>query len=67
MTLFDPKVWDGQVYSGGWTTPHGGDVAIVEPATGEELGRAGVADAGDIARAGAAAAAAQRDWAATTF
>ena len=67
MTLFDPKVWDGQVYSGGWTTPHGGDVAIVEPATGEELGRAGVADAGDIARAGAAAAAAQRDWAATSF
>jgi benzaldehyde dehydrogenase (NAD) len=67
MTLFDPKTWDGQVYSGGWTTSHGGAVAILEPATGEELGRAGVADAEDIARAGAAAAAAQRDWAATSF
>jgi benzaldehyde dehydrogenase (NAD) len=67
MTLFDPKTWDGRVYSGGWTTPHGGDVAIMEPATGEELGRAGVADADDIARAGAAAAAAQPDWAAASF
>jgi benzaldehyde dehydrogenase (NAD) len=67
MTLFDSKTWDGQVYSGGWTTPRGGDVAIIEPATGEELGRAGIGDADDIARAGAAAAAAQRDWAATSF
>ena len=49
MTIFDRKTWDGQIYSGGWTTSHGGDVAILEPATGEELGRAGVADAEDIA------------------
>jgi benzaldehyde dehydrogenase (NAD) len=67
MTLFDPKTWDERVYSGGWTTSHGGDVAIVEPATGEELGSAGVADAEDIARAGAAATAAQREWAAASF
>lgn len=67
MTLFDSKTWDGLIYSGGWTSSHGGDVAILEPATGEELGRAGVADTEDIARAGAAAAAAQRGWAAASF
>lgn len=67
MTLLDPKTWDGQVYSGGWTTPHGGGTAIVAPATGTELGRTGVADADDITRAGNIAAAAQRQWAATTF
>jgi benzaldehyde dehydrogenase (NAD) len=67
MTLFDPKTWEGQVYSGGWTVAHGGDMAIVEPATGVELGRSGVADSQDVARAAATAAQAQRDWAATSF
>jgi benzaldehyde dehydrogenase (NAD) len=67
MTLIEPKVFAGQVYSGGWTAAHGGDMAIVEPATGEELGRAGVGDPSDIARAAAAAAAAQPGWAATSF
>jgi benzaldehyde dehydrogenase (NAD) len=67
MSLLEPKTWEGQVYSGGWTTSQGGDVAIVEPATGEEIGRAGVGNAADVARAAAAAAAAQRGWAATNF
>lgn len=67
MTFFDPKTWEGQVYSTGWTTPSGGDIAIDEPATGGELGRTGIADAHDIARAAAAAADAQRAWAATSF
>lgn len=67
MSLLDPKAWDGQVFSGGWVTPHGGDTAIVEPATGAELGRAGVADTDDVARAAEAAATAQRDWAAANF
>ena len=45
--------------------PHG-DAAIVEPATGNELSRTGVADAADVARAATQAAAAQRDRAAVT-
>jgi benzaldehyde dehydrogenase (NAD) len=40
---------------------------IMEPATGSELGRAGKADASDVAAAASAAAAAQPGWAATNF
>src|ERR1044071_2277781 len=67
MTFFDPKTGEGQIYSGGWTVSHGGDMAIVEPATGAELGRSGVADGQDVARAAATAVDAQKAWAATTF
>jgi benzaldehyde dehydrogenase (NAD) len=65
--LLEAKTFDGQIYSGGWTTANGGDTANVEPATGNELGRTGVADASDVSRAAAVAADAQREWAATSF
>jgi len=67
MNLTDPKVWHGQIYSSGWTTSHGGDLAVADPATGAEIGRTGIADASDVAAAAAAAAAAQPAWAAATF
>jgi benzaldehyde dehydrogenase (NAD) len=67
MTLFDPKAWEGNVFSGGWSAAHGGDMAIVEPATGGELGRSGMADAQDVARAAATAKDAQRAWAVASF
>lgn len=67
MTLLEPKIWEGQIFSGGWTSPGGGTATIIEPATGGELGSTGVASAEDVAAAASAAAAAQPDWAATTF
>ncbi|MCW2944712.1 MAG: aldehyde dehydrogenase [Actinoallomurus sp.] len=67
MGLLDDKVWTGSVFSGGWTSSAAGDAAVVEPATGVELGRAGTAGREDIARAAAQAAGAQRDWAAASF
>ena len=67
MTLLDSGVWQGQIYSGGWVAAHGGDMPVIEPATGQELGRAGSGDPEDIARAAATAAAAQKAWAATSF
>ena len=67
MNLLDPKTWEGQVFSGGWTTSHGGELPIEEPATGAELGRSGLADAEDVARAAEIAAKAQPGWAATNF
>jgi len=67
MTLLDSGVWQGQIYSGGWVSAHGGDMPVVEPATGQELGRAGSGDPEDIARAAATAAAAQKAWGATSF
>jgi len=67
MTLLDSGVWQGKIYSGGWVAAYGGDMPVVEPATGQELGRAGSGDPEDIARAAATAAAAQKAWAATSF
>jgi benzaldehyde dehydrogenase (NAD) len=67
MTLVEPKTWEGQVYSGGWTSARGGTAAIVEPATGAELGMVGMANAEDVASACGKAAAAQREWAAAPF
>jgi benzaldehyde dehydrogenase (NAD) len=67
MSLVDTNALAGRLYNGGWTAPHGGDTAIVEPATGDELGRTGVADAEDVAAACVAAAAAQREWAAAGY
>ena len=67
MGLLDTNVWDGQLFSSGWREAHGGVRRVVEPATGKELATVGLADAADVARAGAAARAAQPGWAALGF
>src|ERR1700759_3401246 len=59
--------WHGTVFSDGWTKPDGGDAAVIAPATGEEIGRIGVAAPSDVARAAESAAAAQEKWAATPY
>src|ERR1700756_4232581 len=59
--------WHGTVFSDGWTKPDGGDAAVIAPATGEEIGRIGVASPADVARAAESAAAAQEKWAATPY
>jgi benzaldehyde dehydrogenase (NAD) len=64
MSFLKEETWNGQVYSGGWITPEGGDAAVIEPATGRELGRIGVATPADVTRAVRQAAAAQPAWAA---
>jgi benzaldehyde dehydrogenase (NAD) len=65
--LMNDKTWHGMVFSGGWTAARGGDAAVVEPATGAEIGRVGVDDTADLAAATTAAAKAQREWAVTSF
>jgi benzaldehyde dehydrogenase (NAD) len=67
VTLLDVSTWPGRVYSDGWVKSEGGDAAVVAPATGEEIGRTGIGGPGDIARAAARAAEAQRGWAETNF
>ncbi len=64
MTFLDEATWRGRVYSGGWVVPDGGDAAVTEPATGAELGRTGIGNPADIARAVREAASAQPAWAA---
>jgi benzaldehyde dehydrogenase (NAD) len=67
VTFIDESIWRGKVFSGGWRQASGGDAAVIEPATGAEIGRAGIASPADIAAATAAAAAAQPAWAATPY
>ncbi len=64
--LLDPATWSGRVFSAGWRDGVAA-AAVVEPATGAELGRIGRAGPADVARATAAARAAQSDWAAAAF
>ncbi len=67
MGLLDSTLWHGQIFTGTWQVSAGGDAAVVEPATGKELGRIGIAGLADITAAAAQAALTQRDWAATPF
>ncbi|WP_216592403.1 benzaldehyde dehydrogenase [Verrucosispora sioxanthis] len=53
MPLLDTDTWHGRIYSDGWVRSAGGTAAVRAPATGEEIGQIGVADADDVGRAGA--------------
>ena len=65
MGLLDAAEWVGKIYvDGQWCDGGGGTAATVEPATGEELTRHGLASPDDVRRAATTAAAAQREWAA---
>jgi benzaldehyde dehydrogenase (NAD) len=66
VAFLDEATWRGRVYSGGWISA-AGEAPVIEPATGNELGRTGVAGPGDIAAAAARAAAAQPAWAAVPY
>ena len=61
MTFFEPSTWDGKFYSGGWREA-AQSAPVCEPATGDVIGRYGVALADDVATAAATAVAAQRTW-----
>jgi len=65
MALMDDAAWQGKIYSGGWIDGGGGAAAVIEPATGAEIGRTGIASPADVSRAANLAAAAQPAWAAT--
>ncbi len=63
--VLDHDSWTGKVFlDGGWVDGGHGDAPIVEPATGAELGRYGVASMDDVEKAASSAAEAQREWAA---
>ena len=63
--LLDPAVFAGRIFlDGEWVVGGGGDIPVIEPATGAELTRAGLASPADVARAARSAAEAQKVWAA---
>ena len=43
MAFFDPKQWEGKLYSRGWAKGGAGNRSVVEPATGDIIGNFGVA------------------------
>jgi benzaldehyde dehydrogenase (NAD) len=65
MTLLDPTIWEKRHYSDGWRDS-ASEYAVVEPATGEQIGVVGQVSAADAIRAATRAAEAQRAWAATS-
>src|SRR3984893_19232916 len=65
MTFLKDETWNGQVYSGAWISPQAATAAVIEPATGNELGHIGIATRADVTRAVQQASEAQRAWAAT--
>jgi benzaldehyde dehydrogenase (NAD) len=67
MTLLDPGLWTGRVFTGEWATGSGDPYDVVEPASGDTLGLIGSATAADVHKAAERAAQAQRDWAARPY
>ncbi|KAA9150890.1 aldehyde dehydrogenase family protein [Amycolatopsis acidicola] len=67
MTFLDEEKWTSRVFTGDWTRAAGGDAPVVEPATGQELGRTGLASPADVNASATRAAEAQSAWAATPF
>jgi benzaldehyde dehydrogenase (NAD) len=65
MGLLDGNGWSGGIFvDGKWVEGGGGTAPVVEPATGEEIGRIGRATPDDVRRAATSATRAQREWAA---
>lgn len=67
MSLLDSSSWSGRIFIDGWQRGSGGERRVVEPATGDELGRVGVASPSDVHRAAERAAEAQPAWARSSY
>ncbi|MDQ6614994.1 MAG: benzaldehyde dehydrogenase [Actinomycetota bacterium] len=68
MSLLDAETWAGKIFRGGdWVKADGGEYPVIEPATGAELARLGLADADDVESAAAMAAEAQQPWARSSY
>lgn len=67
MSLMNPTVWQGKIFTGSWEFGSAPEARITEPATGESLGSLGVGSAADIDQACKSAASAQQAWAETPF
>src|SRR5665213_656917 len=67
MKFLDGASWQGKISLDGWREGGDGDAPVVEPATGEVLGRSGRANTDDVALAASVAAESQKSWAELPF
>ena len=65
--FLDEGTWAGRLFTGEWTAGSGGERAVIEPATGGQLGRIGLASPSDVTLASSRAKAAQGAWAAASY
>ncbi|PWB97659.1 benzaldehyde dehydrogenase [Salinibacterium hongtaonis] len=63
MALLDAEIWNEKLFTGEWVT-RSESLDVTEPATGNLLGRVGIASVDDVFAAAKRAAVAQREWAA---
>jgi len=63
VSLLTADLWQDRIFVNGWTSGGGGLLDVLEPATGESLGRLAQASVDDVLRAATIAASAQRAWA----
>lgn len=61
-SFLQEALWKEKMFNGSWMSPEGGLKDVIEPATGEIIGRVGVASPGDIGRAMESATKAQPQW-----
>ncbi|HWW69597.1 MAG TPA: hypothetical protein VN089_06645, partial [Duganella sp.] len=50
--FLSPAIWRDRIFNGEWIASQGGNHVFMEPATGEQLGRIGLAGAADVMAAG---------------
>jgi benzaldehyde dehydrogenase (NAD) len=67
VSLLDGAPWSGHIYLDGWEASSGGDYPVIEPATGDEMGRMGLATTEEVKRAAERAGQAQQAWAGATY
>ncbi|MGZ6274195.1 MAG: benzaldehyde dehydrogenase [Candidatus Limnocylindrales bacterium] len=65
--LLDPATWAGRIFSGGEWASGSSEYDVMEPATGQAIGRLGAASGADVRKAAKSAAKAQRSWAAMPY
>ena len=65
--FLSPAIWRARIFNGEWIASKGGALVFTEPATGEQLGRIGLANAADVLAAGVQARAAQKAWAKSDY
>jgi len=66
-TLLDQQIWTGKIFNGNWIPSTGGTSAVIEPATGTQLGIIGRASREDVLQAANRAAEAQQAWSRVSF
>src|ERR1700681_3762403 len=66
-TLLDQQIWTGKIFNGTWIPSTGGEYAVIEPATGMQLGVMGRVSLDDVQRAANQAAEAQQAWSRVSF